>query len=295
MLGSCPATNKKKRGNPSADYAFRPIEWLMSYNPWRVRKKGDESTINHWIIQDFELTVTFFEIFSFSDHFDGRFMSIGQPKEAILYPNGTAEYPVRYNNNLSPSRKSNSSPRSKWNLGSLQLPDGTRVRTRLSRKVRKKLEKFLWLYTQCPVIYRWKDLGLRYWPRWIKQGRCHANQSCSFPPGMSCRASEEREVVILRWHCQYWDPPRFCKWIPLHYPIVRQCTCGCSASTKSINWIIISNFYLFLNYPTIGFENTRKAQTVAFPPSQKLWEKLKLLAFQTGQRWNKKQNRSPSM
>ncbi|XP_046448643.1 noggin-2-like isoform X2 [Daphnia pulex] len=167
------------------------------------------------------------------DHFDGRFMSIGQPKEAILYPNGTAEYPVRYNNNLSPSRR-NVPGRSKWNLGSLQLPDGSRVRTRLSRKVRKKLEKFLWLYTQCPVIYRWKDLGSRYWPRWIKQGRCHANQSCSFPPGMTCRASEEREVVILRWHCQYWDPPRFCKWIPLHYPIVRQCTCGCSA-TKSIN------------------------------------------------------------
>ena len=162
-------------------------------------------------------------------------MSIGQPKEAILYPNGTAEYPVRYNNNLSPSRR-NVPGRSKWNLGSLQLPDGSRVRTRLSRKVRKKLEKFLWLYTQCPVIYRWKDLGSRYWPRWIKQGRCHANQSCSFPPGRTCRASEEREVVILRWHCQYWDPPRFCKWIPLHYPIVRQCTCGCSA-TKSINWI----------------------------------------------------------
>nr|CAG4641552.1 EOG090X037N [Eurycercus lamellatus] len=176
------------------------------------------------------------------DHFDGRFMSIGQPKEAILYPNGTAEYPVRYNNNnnlsASSSKKANSNNndnlRSKWNLGSLQLPDGTRVRTRLSRKVRKKLEKFLWLYTQCPVIYRWKDLGSRYWPRWIKQGRCHANQSCSFPPGMSCRASEEREVVILRWHCQYWDPPRFCKWIPLHYPIVRQCSCGCSAA-KSIN------------------------------------------------------------
>ncbi len=185
-------------------------------------------------------------------------MSISQPKEAILYPNGTAEYveyPVRYNNNLSPasgnrkkgssSSNSNSSPSrsssasspstSKWNhLGSLQLPDGSRVRTRLSRKVRKKLEKFLWLYTQCPVIYRWKDLGSRYWPRWIKQGHCTANQSCSFPPGMSCRASEEREVVLLRWHCQYWDPPRFCKWIPLHYPIIRQCSCGCS-SAKSIN------------------------------------------------------------
>lgn len=175
-----------------------------------------------------------------ADHFDGRFMSISQPKEALLYPNGTTEYPVRYNNNLSPSRKINGlinaslNPRAKWNLGQLQLPDGSRVRARLSRKVRKKLEKFLWLYTQCPVIYRWKDLGSRYWPRWIKQGRCPANQSCSFPPGMTCRASEEREVVILRWHCQYWDPPRFCKWIPLHYPIIRQCTCGCSAS-KSVN------------------------------------------------------------
>ena len=202
-------------------------------------------------------------------------MSIGQPKEAILYPNGTAEYPVRYNNNLSPSRKANN--RSKWNLGSLQLPDGTRVRTRLSRKVRKKLEKFLWLYTQCPVIYRWKDLGSRYWPRWIKQGRCHANQSCSFPPGMTCRASEEREVVILRWHCQYWDPPRFCKWIPLHYPIVRQCTCGCSA-TKSINWLFPCHpsidgisffFYLFFIFwwnDLIPIENRKTKE----PPHSKI-------------------------
>ena len=199
----------------------------------------------------------------YADHFDGRFMSIGQPKEALLYPNGTAEYPVRYSNNLSPSRKPglNNSPygnapqRSKWNLGSLQLPDGTRVRTRLSRKVRKKLEKFLWLYTQCPVIYRWKDLGSRYWPRWIKQGRCHANQSCSFPPGMTCRASEEREVVILRWHCQYWDPPRFCKWIPLHYPIVRQCSCGCSAVSKTVNWIIFffQFFIIYLNVSLFSF------------------------------------------
>jgi len=160
------------------------------------------------------------------DHFDGRFMSVGKPKEAILYPNGTIEYPVRYHNNLP---KHN---RSKWNLGSLVLPDGTKVRKQLARKVRKKLEKFLWLYTQCPVIYRWKDLGSRYWPRWVKQGRCLANQSCSFPPGMRCRAAEERDVVILRWHCQRWDPPRFCKWIYMHYPIVTRCKCGCTA-TKS--------------------------------------------------------------
>ena len=164
----------------------------------------------------------------YADHFDGRFMSVGKPKEAILYPNGTIEYPVRYHNNL-PRHN-----RSKWNLGSLVLPDGTKVRKQLARKVRKKLEKFLWLYTQCPVIYRWKDLGSRYWPRWVKQGRCLANQSCSFPPGMRCRAAEERDVVILRWHCQRWDPPRFCKWIYMHYPIVTRCKCGCTAA-KSHN------------------------------------------------------------
>ena len=159
-------------------------------------------------------------------------MSVGKPKEAILYPNGTIEYPVRYHNNLP---KHN---RSKWNLGSLVLPDGTKVRKQLARKVRKKLEKFLWLYTQCPVIYRWKDLGSRYWPRWVKQGRCLTNQSCSFPPGMRCRAAEERDVVILRWHCQRWDPPRFCKWIYMHYPIVTRCKCGCT-TTKSndANWV----------------------------------------------------------
>ncbi|XP_075225567.1 noggin-like [Lycorma delicatula] len=118
----------------------------------------------------------------------------------------------------------------------LRLPDGSRLRTRVSAKLKKKLQQFLWAFTSCPVAYRWKDLGLRFWPRWLKEGHCPAGKtSCSVPPGMKCRPSSTLHKTILRWHCKpavfdnsaLQPQQRHCQWIKVEYPIVTECSCAC--------------------------------------------------------------------
>jgi noggin len=125
------------------------------------------------------------------------------------------------------------------------LPDGTKLRTRLNPKLRRKLVQFLWAYTSCSVYEKWRDLGSRFWPRWLKEGHCYTERSCSIPPGMNCKPSEaEYKVkvyivyqikiliifivqVILRWHCQDYDKAKKCRWLPIRHPIVTGCACEC--------------------------------------------------------------------
>ncbi|XP_046738141.1 noggin-2-like isoform X1 [Diprion similis] len=112
-------------------------------------------------------------------------------------------------------------------LSYVRLPDGSRLRTRVSEKLKRKLRRLLWAYTSCPVQWRWKDLGIRFWPRWLKQGRCSQGKgiSCSVPPGMKCRPSNTNYKKFLRWHCLREGE---CKWRPVEYPVITQCACSCS-------------------------------------------------------------------
>lgn len=90
----------------------------------------------------------------------------------------------------------------KMNFRYIRLPDGSRLRTRISAKLKKKLQQFLWGFTACPIVYRWKDLGIRFWPRYLKEGHCPAGKtSCSIPPGMKCRPAAKAHKTLLRWHC----------------------------------------------------------------------------------------------
>lgn len=126
----------------------------------------------------------------------------------------------------------------------IRLPDGTKLRTRVSAKLKRKLQQFLWGFTACPVAYRWKDLGLRFWPRWLKEGHCQAGKtSCSIPPGMKCRPSGTVHKTILRFHCRptvfsnaaLQTIPRVCQWIKVEYPIVTQCACACPSANNSFS------------------------------------------------------------
>ncbi|CAH1795025.1 unnamed protein product [Owenia fusiformis] len=62
----------------------------------------------------------------------------------------------------------------------------------------------LWLPRRgrCEIVYEWEDLGLMFWPRWIKRGHCDTSMSCSIPAGMHCVPKESKTIMILRWHCQ---------------------------------------------------------------------------------------------
>lgn len=145
-------------------------------------------------------------------------------------------------------------------LRGVRLPDGSSLRTRISPRLRRKLQHFLWAYTACPVQRRWRDLGVRFWPRWLKEGHCPA-APCSIPPGMRCRPAATRHQALLRWHCRplptlvlqhglghqqddddvtaaaaagttdglgHEQATRHCTWIKVEYPVITECSCGCA-------------------------------------------------------------------
>lgn len=100
----------------------------------------------------------------------------------------------------------------------------------LGSKASKKLQLWLWQVSHCPVLPKWKDLGVRYWPRHINVGRCSKKATCSFPSGMRCRISSTKDVGVLRWHCLDRFAQRketTCMWLPFHHPVISECKCKC--------------------------------------------------------------------
>lgn len=106
-----------------------------------------------------------------------------------------------------------------------ETPYGKRVK--VGKKARRKFLQLLWTYTFCPVVYTWKDLGARFWPRYIKEGNCFSERSCSFPEGMSCKPVKSVTKVFLRWYCQGFLRQKYCTWIQVQYPVISECKCSC--------------------------------------------------------------------
>ena len=52
--------------------------------------------------------------------------------------------------------------------------------------------------TRCEVNYKWIDLGIRYYPRYVAKGYCDQQQSCSIPEGMYCQPNDERRINFFR-------------------------------------------------------------------------------------------------
>ncbi|XP_064479864.1 noggin-2-like [Ornithodoros turicata] len=159
--------------------------------------------------------------------FDANVMSLHRPKESIRHPNGTLQPGFRLKRGrLVPKSKM---PRDiqKLRLRNLHFPGGHNVRLDAGRRLRRKMRQLLWTYTYCPLVYRWKDLGIRFWPRWIRDGRCYNGRSCSFPAGMTCKEKSSAEKTILRWHCRDWLTRTDCRWIPATLTILVECVCAC--------------------------------------------------------------------
>ena len=111
----------------------------------------------------------------------------------------------------------------------------------LEESVTRLLGAWLLQRSTCRVHYVWDDLGVLYWPRWVRRGFCQADDdyyssssssassasslspssssssassssssssfsatpSCSWPPGMHCVPAESRRIRILRWQCRH--------------------------------------------------------------------------------------------
>lgn len=154
--------------------------------------------------------------------FDPAFMSVVKPNELLEKPNGTVVYKFRK------GRPKGKMPGYIKSFASYRLADGRKMRLRIKKRTKQKVQRYLWGLNHCPVQYVWRDLGLRFWPRWIREGICYSGRSCSIPPGMKCKPFKEIQKIILRWHCKSTDTDELdCAWIHVHYPIIDECQCAC--------------------------------------------------------------------
>ncbi|XP_061733184.1 noggin-3 [Nerophis ophidion] len=107
-----------------------------------------------------------------------------------------------------------------------EVPRGKRRKP--SKKLRRRLQLWLWSRARCPVTRAWSDLGSRFWPRYVKAGSCSGERSCSMPEGMHCRPARSSHLTLLRWRCLHRKAALRCAWIPVRYPVVSECKCACA-------------------------------------------------------------------
>jgi len=167
--------------------------------------------------------------------FDVEFMAITRPADSLAHPNGTYLYDASTVGRRSAVRL----PR----LRGFRIPGSPDSAGRVAikgRAARRRAQRYLAAYSYCPVFARWRDLGRRFWPRWIREGTCRGDQrarSCSVPPGMTCRPHRSATKTVLWWHCRTSARGRpiqssstsapACGWIPIKYPIITSCKCSC--------------------------------------------------------------------
>ncbi|XP_077980165.1 noggin-2-like [Glandiceps talaboti] len=148
------------------------------------------------------------------DDYDEEFMSITRPSRRRL--------PVEW-------KLKGETPKYIRTQNLKRYPDGTNMKVGLSYlRSRQKIRKWLWARTHCPVKYTWKNLGKRFWPRWLKVGECHqTKESCSIPSGLNCLPVNSTEKRILFWACiDDRSDRKFCQWINVPYPVLTECRCG---------------------------------------------------------------------
>ncbi|KAK7498601.1 hypothetical protein BaRGS_00010261 [Batillaria attramentaria] len=154
-------------------------------------------------------------------HFDKEFLSVAEPRNTS---SDSFEYKFKS------GRPDSARPDFLQYLRTFKMADGRRVKLKGGKKQRRRVQKLVWSFTFCPVQYTWKDLGVRFWPRWLREGVCWNGRPCSMPPGMTCKPSSSVNKTLLRWHCQSRRPARRrspCRWITVQYPIITGCSCSC--------------------------------------------------------------------
>lgn len=149
--------------------------------------------------------------------YDATYMSPVRPSDSILYPNGT--FLLYREDFLADNGRGSKLPR----LPAIRVPgrsssssSTTILTAAVGREARHRLKRYLAAYSHCPLYVRWRDLGRRFWPRWIREGSCRGQssgtasgkagvvreRSCSIPAGMTCRPNRSSTKTVLWWHCR---------------------------------------------------------------------------------------------
>lgn len=153
--------------------------------------------------------------------FDPNFMSVSPPEDRDRDRDRDREEELQAGHRVSGSLPAE--------LRALELEAALgRGRQRPGRKLRRRLQLWLWSLGLCPVVQAWTDLGRRFWPRYVKLGSCSSRRSCSVPEGMRCAPAKSSSFTLLRWRCVHRrSGPQRCVWIPVQYPVVSECKCAC--------------------------------------------------------------------
>jgi len=123
--------------------------------------------------------------------FDGRFLSVAPPEDRFTGNEELDDYELQKPSGVMP--KEIKATEFDVQLGKAHRP--------MSKKLKRRLQQWLWAYSFCPVAYTWDDLGSRFWPRYVRVGSCPGKRSCSVPEGMVCRPAESAHLRVLRWRC----------------------------------------------------------------------------------------------
>ncbi|XP_031569585.1 noggin-like [Actinia tenebrosa] len=105
------------------------------------------------------------------------------------------------------------------------------LKKNLGPRASRKLQLWLWKMSSCPVMSKWKNFGVLYWPPWRNVGRCAKKPSCSFPKGMRCKKAETKNIAALRWVCKQrrGEESRVsCQWMKTSLAVITKCKCMCS-------------------------------------------------------------------
>ncbi|KAK6328435.1 hypothetical protein J4Q44_G00004130 [Coregonus suidteri] len=124
-------------------------------------------------------------------HFDPHFMSITPPEDKYSGNEDLSDSEIR-------QKPSGAMPKE---IKAMEFEIQHGKKHKPSKKLRRRLQLWLWSYAFCPVVYTWNDLGNRFWPRYVKVGSCYNKRSCSVPEGMVCKPAKSAHFTILRWRC----------------------------------------------------------------------------------------------
>ena len=135
--------------------------------------------------------------------------------------------------------KLNSKRKDRDNEGEFEMPNNIQhrkfsvrknryVTKALGPKASEKIKHWLYELSHCKVRYRWTNLGINIYPRYILRGTCSKKKTCSYPPGMRCVESEREAVLVYLFTCG--NLRKKCKWLPLNVDVLTKCDCKCVKS-----------------------------------------------------------------
>lgn len=196
--------------------------------------------------------------------FDPLWMSVAQPSESTgVWISENDEGAVLRGDTLKPTQHTVGK---KFNLrASLQLrlaAENHRLKllkeaadldmSSLPSDVANAIRDWLVDSATCGLRYQWVDMGLAFWPRWLRHTDCETTdltRKCSFPSGMVCKQAQTAQIKILAWICQKCiEKPdasiisikedgsggngtveniKMCVWRHVPYPVVTSCECSC--------------------------------------------------------------------